>query len=255
MAALPVPVFDEQRAIDHVAFLAGGLLPRMDARFSHARLAELLRDHLRRGDLVTTMKAVVAAERDGDWLADTVLRQTFAEMDTNHEPMSDQLRAFGQRAVLRPPVQRRRGRNEYDDWCRNIAICILIQRTCAEFNVRPTRSRRAAAIAARPAAAWSSRRSSGTKFTSRKTPSSNTSGLACSARSRAKLWPTTGVSRFLNKNNAISYHIKSADLWGDDGPRNVGIMGIRRNQVGEPTTHAHKKPKPRWRRGSARHFG
>ena len=143
MAALPVPVFDEQRAIDRVAFLAGGLLPRMDARFSHARLAELLRDHLRGGDLVVTMRAVVAAERDGDWLADTVLRQTFAEMDTNHEPMSDQLRAFGQRAVLRPPVQRRRGRNEYDDWCRNISICILIQRTCAEFNVRPTRSRNA----------------------------------------------------------------------------------------------------------------
>jgi hypothetical protein len=65
-AAPPVPGFDEQRAIDRVASLVAGLLPRMSMRFSHARLAELLRDHLRPGDLVATMKAVVAAERDGD---------------------------------------------------------------------------------------------------------------------------------------------------------------------------------------------
>jgi hypothetical protein len=106
-------------------------------------LAELLSDCLRRGDLAVTVKAVEAAERDGDWLADAVLRQTFAEMDTNHQPMSDQLRAFGQRALLRPPVTRGRGRDKYDDWARNIGICALIASACFEFGVRPTRSRSA----------------------------------------------------------------------------------------------------------------
>jgi hypothetical protein len=62
-------------------------------------------------------------------------------MDNLHEPMSDQLRAFGQRAVRRPPVTRGRGAAWYDDWTRNITICVLIPLVCAEFDVLPTRNR------------------------------------------------------------------------------------------------------------------
>jgi hypothetical protein len=86
------------------------------------------------------VKAVEAAERGGDWLADEVLRTTFAEMDTNHQVMSDQLRAFGQRAVLRPPVTRGRGLDRYNVWSRDVGICVLIVTTCLEFGVRPSRS-------------------------------------------------------------------------------------------------------------------
>ena len=143
MAVLPVPVFDEQRAVDHVASLVAVLLPRMSACASHARLAELLRNRLRRGDSIVIEKAIRAAERDDDWLADAVLRQTYFEMKDHGEPMSRQLETFGERAVLRPPVLRGRGRDEYADWRRNILICVLIQVTCADFNVCPTRSRSA----------------------------------------------------------------------------------------------------------------
>lgn len=143
MTTLPAVVFDEQRVVDYVARLAGELLPRMNAQFSRERLASLLHDALRRGDLPVTLNAIEAAERKHDWLADAVLRQTYAEMQNLREPLSDQLRAFGQRAVLRPPVERKPGRTWYDNWTRDVVICTLIRITCADCNVRPTRSRSA----------------------------------------------------------------------------------------------------------------
>lgn len=141
MAALPVPMFDEQRVVDQVADQVASVLHMMGTQYSRERLASLLHDALRRGDLLVTLNAIEAAERQGDWLADAVLRQTYAEMETNHEPMSDQLRAFGQRAVLRPPVERGRGRTWHDNWNRDVGICALIQTTCISFSVRPTRTR------------------------------------------------------------------------------------------------------------------
>jgi hypothetical protein len=138
---LPTPMSDEQRAIDSLAAQFAILMPSM--RNSHENLARMLRDCLRRGDFVVTLKAIEAAERHGDWLADAVLRTTYAEMQNLRESISDHLRTFGQRAVLRPPVERGRGRDQYADWSRNNAICFMIQRACAEFGVRPTRSRSA----------------------------------------------------------------------------------------------------------------
>jgi hypothetical protein len=138
---LPTPISDERRAIDHLTAQFAMLMPSM--RNSHENLARMLADCLRRGDLIVTIKAVNAAERHGDWLADAVLRATYADMANRGEPISDQLRAFGERAVLRPPVERGRGRDQYADWSRNNAICFMIQRACAEFGVRPTRSRSA----------------------------------------------------------------------------------------------------------------
>jgi hypothetical protein len=143
MAALPVPVLDEQRVVDRVADQVASVLHRMSTQYSRERLASLLHDALRRGDLLVTLNAIEAAERKHDWLADAVLRQTYAEMETNHEPMSDQLRAFGQRAVLRPPVVRKPGRTWHDNWNRDVGICTLIQITCIDYNIRPTRSRSA----------------------------------------------------------------------------------------------------------------
>jgi hypothetical protein len=137
---LPKPTLDESSVVDRLAAQVASVLERMSVRYSHLRLAELLSDFLRRGDLAVTVKAIEAAERKDDWLADAVLRKTFAEIDTNHQPMTDQLRAFGQRAVLRPPVARGRGRDEYATWSRNVGICVLIATACLEFGVRPTRS-------------------------------------------------------------------------------------------------------------------
>jgi hypothetical protein len=143
MIPLPMTVLDEQRAIDRLAAQVASVLRRMSADGSRKNLASMLCDCLRRGDLIVTIKAIEAAEQQDDWLADSVLRVTYAEMDTNHEPISDQLRAFGQRAVLRPPVKRGRGRGQYDNWARDNGICCLVIEACAAFNVHPTRSRAA----------------------------------------------------------------------------------------------------------------
>jgi hypothetical protein len=136
-----VPALIEEAAIATVTAQAAKLLSTMNA--SHETLAAYLRDALRRGDWSVTTKAIEWAEHKGDWLADSVLRAAYAEMDTNHKPMSDQLRAFGQRAVLRPPVHRGKGRDQYADWTRNIGVCCLVLWTCAEFGIHPTRSRSA----------------------------------------------------------------------------------------------------------------
>jgi hypothetical protein len=110
---MPVPVLDERRAIDHLAERIARILPQMNA--SHENLARMLCDCLHRGDFIVTVKAVEAAEHKGDWLADAVLRATYADMQNHREPMSDQLRAFGERAVLRPLVERGQGRDQYAD--------------------------------------------------------------------------------------------------------------------------------------------
>jgi hypothetical protein len=138
---LPAVTANEEQAIAIVAAQAAKLLPLMNA--SHEMLAMYLRDALRRGDWSVTIKAIEWAEQKGDWLADSVLRQTYAEMQNLREPMSDQLRAFGERAVLRPPVQRGKGRDQYANWCRDLDICCLVMWACTEFGVRPTRSRSA----------------------------------------------------------------------------------------------------------------
>jgi hypothetical protein len=138
-SALPTPVSDEQAAIAAVAEQAARWLPSMNA--SHKNLASMLRDCLRRGDYDITEKAIEAAERHGDWLADAVLRQTCSEMGNLKEPMSVQLERYWQRAIRRPPVERGRGRDQYADWSRNNGICFLVQWACAQFGVRPTRSR------------------------------------------------------------------------------------------------------------------
>ena len=137
----PMVVFDERRAINRVAIQVASALHKMSAAASRESLSSMLRDCLRRGDLIVTVKAIEAAEKAGDELADSVLRFTYAEMKNAREPMSKQLEAFGERAVLRPPVTRGRGAAWYDDWTRNIGICVLIYLVSAEFDVRPTRNR------------------------------------------------------------------------------------------------------------------
>jgi hypothetical protein len=138
---LPMMVLDEQRAIDQVAAQAAKLLPTMNASASHEILAAYLRDALRQGDWSVTTKAIEWAEQKGDGLADSVLRQTCSEMGNLREAMSQQLDAYWQRAIQRPPVPRGKGRDQYADWTRNHCICVLILSTCLEFGVRPTRSR------------------------------------------------------------------------------------------------------------------
>ena len=97
-AGLPM-LLDERRVVDAIAAQVAILLPKM--RASHETLTSMLRERLHRGDLNITMKAVHAVEHEGDWLADSILRATYAEMRNRGEPMSIELQSFGLKAVLR----------------------------------------------------------------------------------------------------------------------------------------------------------
>jgi hypothetical protein len=146
MTKLPAVVLeDEQRMIGLMGLKVAIVMGMMNSKESSREwLATQLRERLRRGEFLITVKAIKAAEHQGDDLADSVCRLTYAEMANAHELMSDQLRAFGERAVLRPSVERGRGRHQwYDNWRRDSGICTLIKVACAEFGLDATRNRAA----------------------------------------------------------------------------------------------------------------
>ena len=200
-AGLPMLMLDERRVVDAIAAQVAILLPKM--RASHETLTSMLRERLRRGDLDITMKAVHAVEHEGDWLADSILRATYAEMRNRGEPMSIELQSFGLKAVLRPPLRRGRGRDRYAHWSRDAGICFLVLWVCAEFGVKPTRSRGARRDRVPRAAAWSNGRSNGTRSSSRKIASRNISGSAFRERSCAMPRPSGCGLRHTTSNPAI----------------------------------------------------
>jgi hypothetical protein len=142
----PLATADEQRAINRVSVWVALMRHKMAKEYSREQLETELRKGLREGRLTLTIKAVEAADK-GDEIADAALRIVYAEMagGTLQErgPGHLQVWAYGQRAVLRPPHKRPRGRRWYDEWCRNIGICVLVALACQQFGVRPTRNRAA----------------------------------------------------------------------------------------------------------------
>jgi hypothetical protein len=142
----PLAAADEQRAINRVSVWVSMLRHKMEKEYSREWLETELRKGLREGRLSLTIKAVEAADK-GDEIADAALRTVYAEMTGGTLPERGpghlQLWAYGQRAVLRAPHKRPRGRRWYDDWTRNIDICVLIGLACREFGVRASRNRAA----------------------------------------------------------------------------------------------------------------
>ena len=119
----------------------------MERQFSIEWLVTELRKGLRAGRLTLTIKAIEAAEKHDDEIADAVLREVYAELvggaPAERGPGHLQLVAYGQRAVLRAPHQRGRGHRWHDHWLRNIAICVWIEMARREFGVRASRNRAA----------------------------------------------------------------------------------------------------------------
>jgi hypothetical protein len=90
--------------------------------------------------LIETLKVIKEAEA-GDELSDHVLRLTFSQMLDAGEMPPTQLRAYGERAALRPPVKRKAGRATWwENWRRNIGIATMVLLACERFGVEPTRS-------------------------------------------------------------------------------------------------------------------
>jgi hypothetical protein len=147
--AYPLAAVDEQRAINRTA-LAVATVHRMIGTKEYSRewLDATLRRYLRDGNLSICEKAVEAADNQGDEIADAALRDVGAELQMPLVQGRDlaaghlQIIAYFQRAGRRPPHKRKRGRYHWsDDWLRNLGICFLVQLTCAEYGVRPTRNR------------------------------------------------------------------------------------------------------------------
>ena len=121
---LPLLPFDEY-AISRTAVAVSIVRHRLTKEWSREWLETTLRQRLRDGELGITVKAVEAANA-GDEIADAALRYVFAELigapPAERRPGHLQIAAYGQRAALRPPHKRKRGRAWYDDWYRNLVI-------------------------------------------------------------------------------------------------------------------------------------
>jgi hypothetical protein len=121
------------------------IFPRLEEKYSREWLETRLRQGLREGVLTLTIEAVKEADR-GDEIADAALRHVYAEMVGGAIPERGpghlQVWSYGQRAVLRAPHKRKRGRHHWtDNWMRDLEICFLIGLACAQFNLLPTRNR------------------------------------------------------------------------------------------------------------------
>jgi hypothetical protein len=142
----PLILADEQRAINRMALAVAMVLHTMEKEHSRKWLKTTLQRYLREGALTISEKAVEAADA-GDEIADGALRDVGAELQTalvqgrDLAPGHLQVIAYFQRAGRRAPHKRPRGQRWYDDWFRNLAICILVQLACAEYGVDPTRNR------------------------------------------------------------------------------------------------------------------
>jgi hypothetical protein len=146
LTLLPILGLTEQQMISRAAAWVAVVRHKMEKNYSREWLKMKLREGLRDGALTLTIKAIKAADA-GDEIADAALRQVYAEMVggalVERGPGHLQIWAFGQRAVLRKPHQRGRGRQWYDDWNRNLGICFLAALACREFNLLPTHNRAA----------------------------------------------------------------------------------------------------------------
>jgi hypothetical protein len=140
------PVARDEQRVGRISEWISLLGRSMTKEGSREWLATELRNGLRAGRLTLTVKAVMAADQ-GDEIADAALRTVYAEMVGGAVPERGpghlQVWAYGQRAVLRAPNKRPRGRRWYDHWARDIDICVLIYLAACEFGVRPSRNRAA----------------------------------------------------------------------------------------------------------------
>jgi hypothetical protein len=146
MTSALVLLTDEPRAIDRVSTWVAILRHKLEKEYSREWLETELRKGLREGRLTLTIKAVEAADQ-GDELADAALRTVGGELQMPLLQRQDlapghlQIIAYLQRVATRAPHKRPRGHRWYDDWVRNIDVCVLTVLACREFGVRPTRNR------------------------------------------------------------------------------------------------------------------
>jgi hypothetical protein len=145
---LPILGLTKSQMVDDVAAWVERVRHTLMKEHGREQLETMLRQGLRDGALVLTIKAVEAADA-GDEIADAALRHVGAELQMpllqrrDLAPGHVQIIAYLQRAARRAPHKRPRGHRWYDDWIRNLHICFLVAIACREFSLSPTRNREA----------------------------------------------------------------------------------------------------------------
>jgi hypothetical protein len=144
----PLAPADVPRAVDRLAVVVAPLRHTFTKTYSPEWLEKNLRRYLREGGLTIAVKAVDAAERDDDEIADAALRKVGAESQMPLVQKRDlapghlQIIAYYQRVHDRDPLKRKQGRYVWSDvWVRNMEICFTVLLACAEFGVEQTRNR------------------------------------------------------------------------------------------------------------------
>lgn len=131
---------DEEKAVAAVSQWVALVEDKMTAHASRAWLETTLRELLLRDELINRLKVIEAADA-GDEIADAALGHVFHSMMDRGETPPASMIAYEARARLRGPVKRSAGRNQYDNWRRDIGIACLVYMTAERFGLRPTRNR------------------------------------------------------------------------------------------------------------------
>jgi hypothetical protein len=145
LVRLPTGELDENRAIDIVG---GGLakLPHeiwSDKEFNRELLQTELEEGLREGTYDLAVLAVKEAGA-GNEIAHAALvaiaRGRLAGALPERKPGYPLIEVYGQRAMGQP-FKRPRGRNRYDNFPRNMCICLLVLQIRDELGLHPMRNR------------------------------------------------------------------------------------------------------------------
>ena len=136
MSDLPTAI-DEAAAVETISRWIDVIAEGLKSDTSHALVRDAIRDALRKGT-IPLMRVIAAAEADRD--ADLALREMAAEYISRREEMPTELANYAQRALMRPPVSYRPGRNFADTLTRDIKIAALVWRAGSHWDVPVSRS-------------------------------------------------------------------------------------------------------------------
>jgi hypothetical protein len=137
MSDLPATI-DEAEAVETISRLIDVIAAGLRSDTSRLLVHDAIRDSLRKGTIA--LMRVIAAAEAGYPDADLALRAEAAECINRREEMPTELANYAQRALMRPLVSYRRGRNVVDTWTRDHGIYVLVLQTHSRWNVSVSRS-------------------------------------------------------------------------------------------------------------------
>ena len=137
MSDLPTAI-DEAAAVETISRWIDVIVVGLRSDTSRLLVRDAIRHSLRKGT-IPLMRVITAAEA-GHPDPDLALRAEAAECINRKEEMPTELANYAQRALMRPPVSYRRGRNLVDTWTRDHGIYFLVLQTHSRWNVSISRS-------------------------------------------------------------------------------------------------------------------